>query len=161
MKKEQVCNVKFDKIPDIRIRVISEKDTKEIIKNKKKIPFQLHNIVKVKIKTTKREISFTIFKGYTWNGADIPRIFWRIIGARCDNDFLIASLVHDYMLEFQEFLIKEILSNTVTKKEYRRLTSLIFRHIIKQQGTGVVKANIMSWFVDLYQMLKIRNKVCH
>ena len=150
--KEKIVSVSFSKIPDVRVRVINSDDIIELKKNKKKFPFELYNSVEVFIKTTKRNFSFTIFNGYTWNGADIPRFFWRIIGSRTDNDFLIASLIHDYLLEFKSYMINQILKNEVDKRQYRRLTSLIFRHVIKEQGTNTIKANIMSWCVDVFQM---------
>ena len=49
-------------------------------------------------------------------------------------------------------MLKEILKGEISVREYRRLTSLIFRHIIKQQGTNTIKANIMAWGVDVFQM---------
>ena len=161
MQKEQIIYIKFDKSPDIRVRVIENKDTKELTNNKKKFPFKLFNTVEVCVRTTKRKFKFYIFKDYVWNGADIPRIFWRLIGSRTDNDYVIASMVHDYMLEFRKSIINDILNNTLKIKEYRRLTSLIFRFIIKQQGTNKIKANIMGWFIDIYQICQRRQWQCH
>lgn len=150
--KEKILSVSFDAIPDVRVRVINIDDVQEIIKSKKKYPFELFNSLLVRISTTQRNFEFTIFNGYTWNGADIPRFFWRIIGSRTDNDFLVASMLHDYLLEFKTYIVNEVLNNKVSKKEYRRLTSLIFRHVIKEQGTNTIKANVMAWCVDVYQM---------
>lgn len=45
----------------------------------------------------------------------------------------------------------EVLERSISIKEYRRLTSLIFRHILKKQGTNTIKANIMSWAVQVFQ----------
>ncbi|MBE7705419.1 MAG: DUF1353 domain-containing protein [Cyanobacteria bacterium SIG29] len=150
--KEQILSVSFDSIPDVRVRVIDKEDVDEIKKQKKKYPFELFNSIKVFIETSRRSFQFTIFNGYTWNGADIPRFFWRIIGSRTDNDFLVASMLHDYLLEFKKYILKEVLKGEISVKEYRRLTSLIFRHIIKEQGTNTIKANVMSWCVDVFQM---------
>lgn len=160
MSKEKIKDIKFSDVLDVRIRVISDEDTKEIVKNKKKYPFELFNTVKISIETNKREFCFDIFKGYTWNGADIPRFLWRLVGSRTDNDFLVASMIHDYLLEFKVFIMQEVLNGEITKREYRRLTSLIFRELIKKQGTNVIKANIMSWCVDVFQMCNIRSWKC-
>lgn len=160
MGKEKINDIIFSDILDVRIRVINDEDSKVIIKNKKKYPFELFNTVTVKIITTKREFKFDVFKGYTWNGADIPRFLWRLVGSRTDNDFLIASMLHDYLLEFKVFIMKEVLNGEITKREYRRLTSLIFRELIKKQGTNVIKANVMSWCVDVFQMCNIRSWEC-
>lgn len=150
--KEKIINVEFSDNPDVRIRVISSQDSDYEKSAKKKYPFELHNSINVKVQTSKRTFTFSIFNGYTWNGADIPRLFWRVIGSRTDNDFLIASMLHDYLLEFKVYILKEVLNNSISKKEYRRLTSLIFRHVIKSQGTNTIKANVMSWCVDVFQM---------
>jgi hypothetical protein len=40
----------------------------------------------------------TIPKGFTWDGATIPKIFWRLIGTPFDPKFLTASLIHDYLI---------------------------------------------------------------
>ena len=149
--KEQIVDISFSAVPDVRIRVIEPSDIKAVIENKKKYPFELHNSIDIKVLTTKREFEFTIFNGYTWNGADIPRLFWRTIGSRTDNEFLIASMLHDYLLEFKVYVLNQVLEKSISVKEYRRLTSLIFRHILKEQGTNTIKANIMSWAVQLFQ----------
>ncbi len=156
MSGEQVKSVIFNKTPDVRIRVIDNSDNKILQTNKKLYPFELHNTICITVVTDKRTFDFTIFNGYTWNGADIPRLFWRVIGSRTDNDFLIASLLHDYLLEFKVYILNDILKNSMSKKEYRRLTSLIFRHVLKEQGTNVIKANIMSWSVQVFQTICCR-----
>lgn len=159
--KEKIINVEFSDNPDVRIRVISSQDSDYIKLVKKKYPFELHNSLKVIITTNKRTFNFTIFNGYTWNGADIPRLFWRVIGSRTDNDFLIASMLHDYLLEFKFYMMSEILNNQIQPKEYRRLTSLIFRHVIKEQGTNTIKANVMAWCVDVFQIFNRKEWKCH
>lgn len=150
--KEQIVDISFSSVPDVRIRVIEPSDTKTVIENKRKYPFELHSSIDITVLTTKREFEFTIFNGYTWNGADIPRLFWRSVGSRTDNEYLIASMIHDYLLEFKEYIYNEVLERSISVREYRRLTSLIFRHILKKQGTNTIKANIMSWAVQVFQM---------
>ena len=151
MSEEQVLLIKIVPEPIVRIRVIQDTDTKETKQAKIKYPFELFGTVTVTIKTNIRKFSFDIYNGYTWNGADIPRFLWRLIGSRTSNEFLVASMLHDYMLEFKKYILKEILYNMITIDEYRRLTSLIFREKLKHQGTITVKANIMSWCVDIFQ----------
>lgn len=151
MSKEKILSVEFDTLPEVRIRVIDDSDTDATKQGKIKYPFKLDNSVNVIVKTSERTFKFNIYNGYTWNGADIPKFFYRIIGSRTSNCFLVASMVHDYMLEFKNYLLNEILENKITIDEYRRLTSLIFREKIKTQGTPTIKANIMSWAVDVFQ----------
>lgn len=151
MKKEQVLFIDIEPSPDVKIRVINDFDTLETKQAKIQYPFELFNTVKVSIVTNKRDFSFDIYNGYTWNGADIPRFLWRLIGSRTSNEFLIASMLHDYLLQFKQYILNEILQNSMSVSEYRRLTSLIFREKLKQQGTNTIKANIMSWCVDVFQ----------
>lgn len=151
--KEQIEEILLSETPDIRIRVINDDDPKPIKDNKIKYPFELFNTIKVTIKTTKREFSFDIPKGYTYNGADIPKVFWRIIGSKTDNTFLLSALLHDYLLDFKAFIINKCVKEPITIEEYRRLTSLIFREKLKLQGINTVKANIMSFAVDIFQIV--------
>lgn len=151
MSKEQVKEIKFNEVPDVRIRVIEDTDTEATKQAKIKYPFELFNTVEVTIITDFRRFSFSIPKGYTWNGADIPRFLWRLIGSRTSNEFLIAALIHDYALEMKTFIYKEVLKQSISIAEYRRLTSLMFREKLKDCGVNTVKANIMSWAVDVYQ----------
>lgn len=153
MAKEQIQEILLSETPDIRIRVINDDDPKPIKDNKIKYPFELFNTVKVTIKTTKREFSFDISKGYTWNGSDIPKIFWRVIGSRTDNNFLASSMLHDYLLDFKAFIVNQCIKEPITIDEYRRLTSLIFREKLKLQGVNTVKANIMGWAVQTFQVI--------
>lgn len=151
MSKEQVISIQFNERADVRIRVIEDTDTKETKQAKIKYPFELHNHVSVTVVTSFRTFTFSIYNGYTWNGADIPKFFYRIIGSRTSNEFLIASMLHDYLLEFKKYIMNEVLKNQITIDEYRRLTSLIFREKLKDQGTNTIKANIMAWAVDVFQ----------
>lgn len=150
---EEIINIKFSKVPKVKVRVISLSDSDVLIVSKKRFPFELEESVEVEIITDKRTVNFGIKAGYTWNGADIPRFLWRLIGSRTDNDFLIASMLHDWLLDFKFYMIEDILYNKMSVKEYRRFTSLVFRYILKNQGTNAIKANVMSYFTDLFQML--------
>lgn len=156
MSKEKVRDVFFNKTPNVQIRVIADNDTEQVKKDKKKYPFELTEEVLVTVITDKRIFSFNIPKGYTWNGADIPRFCWRLVGSRTDNDFLIASMIHDYILEFKTYIKKEVLKEELSTKEYRRLTSLIFRQKLKDAEVGTIKANIMSYCVDVFQMFNFK-----
>ena len=154
--KEQVLDVIFNPIPDTGNREILDDDPKAIKENKIKFPYELRNTVHITVVTTKRTFTFPIYNGFVWNGADILVFLWRIVGSRYNPEFRKASMIHDYMLQFKKFMLNEILKNEMPKNEYRRLTSLIFRHVIKKQGTDIVKANIMSFTVDFFQMLNFK-----
>lgn len=156
MKKNKVADVRFDVVPKVCVRVISPSDDEKLIKDKKKKPFRLLNDVIVTVFSDDFDFSFKVKENYIWNGADIPKPLWWI-GSGKDNDYLIASMVHDFMLEFKEFVYQEVLKECITMKEYRRLTSLIFREILKASDIWCVKANVMSWCVDFFQATFNRN----
>lgn len=148
--KEKILDVNFDTTPMVKVRVIRDGDSLAIIKNKEHFPFELVKDIKVKIETTEREFCFVIRSGYCWNGADIPKPLF-FIGQSKDNNYLIASMVHDYMLEYRGMIYNTVLNRKLCQNEYRRLTSLIFREILKKHKTNVVKANFMGFGVDFFQ----------
>ena len=148
--KEKIKSVEFKPEPKVSIRVLESGLTDREIKSRKKYPFMLNVDVNVIIETTERFFIITIPRGYFWNGADIPKcLFW--IGQSKDNNYLVASMVHDYLLEKKDYIYRYIVGTDITPAEYRRLTSLIFRQILKDQKTNVIKANVMAWAVDIFQ----------
>lgn len=159
MKKNKVAGVKFNVSPKVGVRVIDKCDGADLIKNKKKFPFKLNNDVIVTVFTDKFNFSFKIKSDYIWNGADIPKPLWWV-GSGKDNDYLIASMVHDFMLEFKEYIYKEVLKECIRVNEYRRLTSLVFREILKDSDISCFKANVMAFCVDIFQMT-VNRKAWH
>jgi len=82
-----------------------------------------------------------INKGYNWNGADIPRCFWKLIGTNSEIEFLPASLVHDFMCENKHrFTLNESCDT--------------FYDLLVLYGTNRLKAKIMMYFVWVYQKLQ-------
>lgn len=160
--REKVLFAKFDTTPDIRDRDIFPGDDEIIIpdkkgnlitlaEHKKLYPFTLHNDVECIIATNIREIKFTIKAGYFWNGADIPKLAWSIVGSQYNPEFKKASMVHDYMLEFKWDLYVPPLSDEISIAEFRRLTSLGFRQYLKNDDVGPIKSNVMSGLVQFFQ----------
>ncbi len=139
MSKEEIISVIIEPEPDIRDVDIYE------------YPYQLFNTVTIKVETTCRKFEFDIYNGYYWNGADIPVILWSIVGSRHNPEFRKPSMLHDFMLQYKKYILKEVLHNEVSASEYRRLTSLIFCKSLVMQGTKLFKAKIMSWCVDVFQ----------
>ena len=60
-------------------------------------------------------------------------------------------MIHDYMLEFKFLILEETLKDEISIKEYRRISSLVFRQALKNDGTKTIKSNIMSGAVQLFQ----------
>lgn len=160
--KEKVLAVLFNTEPIYHDRKIKCGDKKIIVEDKKgnKItlaehkklyPYKLDNEVICTILTTLRTFSFTLPKDYCWNGADIPRLLWCFVGSKDSPEFKVPSMVHDFMLEFKAYIYKNVLYSEISIADYRRLTSLIFRELLKSNGTKTIKSNVMSGVVQGFQ----------
>ncbi len=103
---DKILAVGFDHKPCITIREILPSDDKAVKKAKKKYPFMVTKDLTVDLYDKRKEVHyhFTIPKGYCYDGASVPRMFWRIIGAPTDNSFLIPALIHDVLCEHKELV---------------------------------------------------------
>lgn len=117
-------------------------DTKEEKQKKKEKPYFNKTRVLWNINYLGREYCFVIPKGYRWNGANIPRFVWWLIGSMGESDFLDASMVHDILCENHDYVEND-----------RQLSSMIFREILKAAGVGNIRANTMYLAVDNFQKL--------
>lgn len=111
--------------------------------NKEK-PFKLlNNVAYLSGKYSGKEIyRIVVNKGYTWNGANIPRFLWRIIGSQYNPEFLPASMVHDWLCENKDFIVQDGV----------KISTDIFKDILILYGVSKTKANIMAAAVYLYQL---------
>lgn len=109
--------------------------------NKKK-PFILKNNVEyLSEKYYGKNYRIFINKNYSWNGANIPRVFWRIIGSQYNPDFLPASMIHDWLCENKGFL----------EKHGVQISSDIFRDILILYDVPKWKAKTMAAAVRCWQ----------
>ena len=134
--------IAFDREPVVQVRVIKPTMNKLERQSAKLFPFINKTPLQVMVYDHKKfkQYNFTIPKNYCWNGSDIPRIFWRIIGSKSEPQYLISSCLHDWVLENKQVI------------DYnRRLSTDIFRCCLLEAGVGKVKASIMAESVDLYQ----------
>jgi hypothetical protein len=140
--KDNRLEIYFNDEPDVRIRYVLPTSTQREIQSIKKYPFLNKKELKVKIKDLKKDklYSFTIPNGYCWDGATISRVFWRIIGAKTDNTFMIASLLHDYACENKDIIARD-----------RNLSSRMFKALLLEGSVSKIKAEIMYLAVDNYQ----------
>ena len=111
--------------------------------NNKKKPFVLLNDIYYLSAIFKDDVSYgiRINKGYNWNGANIPRFLWRVVGSQYNPEFLPASMVHDWLCENKSF----IYSNGV------KISSDIFRDILVLYKVPKIKAWIMASAVRGFQ----------
>lgn len=132
----------FSDAPHVCVRYVLPSSTPSEIESIKKYPYINKTTFKVTLFDHKKnkKYEFTIPKYYCWNGSDIPRIFWRIVSSRHEPQYLVASCLHDFMLEN-----KSVIDND------RRLSSKVFRALLLEANVGKFKANVMMEAVDLFQ----------
>lgn len=104
--KSKDLSIFFDREPFVTMRVITPSMTKAEVKSAKKYPFKNHATLKVTLFNHKKskKYEFNIPSNYCWDGASIPKAFWRLIGAKTDNEFLIPSLIHDVLCENHHYV---------------------------------------------------------
>lgn len=169
-QKEKILSVKWLIEPEIETRQIQDGDENSIITDKTGLrttllwdkihyPFLSKRACSLLIQTTVKDIQIEIEKDYVYNGSDIPAGLEFFVGSKEDIRFLKGALPHDYVLEHKE-KFKDIFGKELSNAEYRRLTSLMYREVIKNTGTGTIKANVMSWCVDVFQMTLNRKAWC-
>ena len=134
--------IQFDSEPNVAIRYILPSDTEAVKKSIKKYPFINKTTLHVFVNNNKdnRVYDFEIPKGYCFDGASVPRFFWRIIGSNTDNKFIIAAMVHDYMCE----------NHSVVGHD-RKLSTNIFNSLLKVSEVGNFKRYLMKNSVDIFQ----------
>ena len=96
----------FDKEPDLNILYVMPWMDKEEAKEINKKPFINNTELNVILidEIEQETYQFTIPKNYRWDGASIPRAFWRLIGSKTDNRFLVPSLIHDVLCENHDYI---------------------------------------------------------
>lgn len=133
----------FDTIPYVSIRYVLPSNTPEEVKRIKKYPFINKRNLKVRIiyhADNDRTHQFEIPKGYCYDGASIPRFFWRVVGAPTDNSFLVAALVHDVLCENHHYVMND-----------RKLSTMVFGALLESSKVGKFKRFVMTSSVDLFQ----------
>ena len=133
----------FDDIPKVGIRYILPSMSEEIRKSIKKYPFINRHPLKVRLKDFKKEktYEFSIPKGYCFDGASVPRFFWRIIGSNTDNKFLIAALIHDVLCENHSYVDND-----------RNFSTEVFNSLLEASDVIPLKRFLMKKTVNIFQL---------
>lgn len=134
----------FDRKPDVKMcyqTPLMAKEEKEEIEKKpfinlSELKVRLHDYVKDKI------YEFSIPAFYTWDGATIPRAFWRLIGAKTDPKFLIPSLIHDVLCENHHYVDYD-----------RYFADKVFERLLYVSGVSAFNRWMMFHSVDNFQKI--------
>ena len=117
---------------------VTEEEVKEIYKK----PFINNKELRVVIEDRiEQEIyEFTIPEWYTWDGATIPRAFWRLIGSKTDNRFLVPSLIHDVLCENHDYIDGN-----------RYLSTIVFERLLYVSKVNAINRWMIKNSVDNFQ----------
>lgn len=145
--KDDKLSIIFSNNPHVDFRYPCPGDSKEQRDDKLAKPFMNMEDLNVQLlyKNKKNEIcnyQFLIPQYYTWDGASIPRIFWRLIGSKTDPKFMIASMVHDVLCENHEYINND-----------RYLSTIVLEKLCKQAGTSPFRRWAIKHSVDNYQKI--------
>ena len=134
--------IAFNDIPSVGIRYVIPTSTSQERKSIEKFPFINKTNLDVNLLDKKKGkfYNFTVPKGYCFDGASVPRFFWRVIGSNTDNKFLIAALIHDTLCENHQYVEND-----------RKFSSLVFNALLEVAGVGPFKRFFMKTSVDIYQ----------
>lgn len=132
----------FDKIPFVAIRYPVPSMTKFELKSIEKYPFINKTELKVVLEDykKKKKYCFVIPKNYLYDGASIPKLFWRIIGSNTDNRFLVAALIHDTLCENKDYVDND-----------RYFADKVFERLLSVSGVSPFKRWLMFHSVDNWQ----------
>lgn len=142
--KNNKLSVFFDDVPCVGIRYLVPSMTEAEKKSVRKYPFICRKSLDVTIfdHNKQRTYKFTIPKDYCFDGASIPRMFWRIVGAPTDNKFLIAALVHDVLCEHHECVAYD-----------KSLSTNVFDALLESAEVNPVSRFLMKNSVACFQTL--------
>lgn len=143
--KDKNLLIEFSDKPQVAMRYVLPSTPKEEKERIEKRPFiNKRNLGVHIVDKDGFHYNFTIPKDYCWDGASIPRMFWRLIGAKTDSRFLIPSLIHDVLCENHEYV-----------EENRYLADKVFERLLYVSGVSPLNRWLMFHSVDNYQ------KFCH
>lgn len=140
--KDEKFLIEFDKMPDVGISYptpfYGKRENKEICK----YPFINKSPLSVRITWLDEVFPFDIEEGYCWDGASIPKFFWRVIGSNTEPEFIIASLLHDKLCENHHYV-----------NNNRYLSTIVLEKCLKVGGAGSFKRWLMKHCVDNFQKI--------
>ena len=132
----------FSENPHISIRYYIPSMTEEERKSIERYPFINKKNLQVRLVNYKKDktYNFEIPKGYCYDGASIPRLFWRIIGSNTDNRFLIPALIHNILCENHSFIDND-----------RKFSTEVFNALLEASEVNAFKRFLMKNSVDCFQ----------
>lgn len=140
--KDNKLTIFFDIEPLVKMRYALPSMTALEKESISRYPFKNVKTLKVTLfdHKKKKKYEFTIPSDYCWDGASIPRLFWRLIGAKTDSRFLIPSLIHDVLCENHHYV-----------KNDRYFADKVFERLLFVSGVPAFNRWLMFHSVDNFQ----------
>lgn len=140
--KDKSLAVYFNIPPCVKMRYPIPSMTALEKKAISKYPFKNIKLLKVRLEDYRKDkkYEFSIPENYCWDGASIPRLFWKSIGAKTDPNFLVPSLVHDVLCENHHYIDND-----------RHFSSCVFDALLKVSKVNKCKRYLMKNSVDAFQ----------
>ncbi len=89
-------------------------------------------------------IRITVRKGFVYDGASIPRVFWRFIGPPAAGKYAHASLLHDWL-----YVHQQLFRNGKVVKITRKEVDDIMLMVMKEDGVSWWRRNAIHRGVRL------------
>lgn len=142
--EDKELSIFFDDVPQVGVRYILPSSTELEKFSIKQYPFINRKALAVKLfdRIKQKPYGFTIPKGFCYDGASIPRIFWRLIGSNTDNSFLIPALIHDVLCENHNYVDND-----------REFSTKVFNALLVVSDVGKYKRYLMKNSVNIFQKL--------
>lgn len=136
------AGIYFNRLPFVAVRYYVPSMTQEEKQSIEKYPFICKQELEVCLKDVRKNkhYRFKIPKGYCYDGASVPRFFWRVIGASTDNKFLVPALVHDVLCEHHEYVNND-----------RSFSTDVFNALLEGSGVSRLKRFFMKNSVACFQ----------
>lgn len=138
--KDKDLIIEFDRIPHVSMRYALPSNTAKEKESISRYPFINKHNLNVHIIYKNSHYRFAIPKDYCWDGATIPRVFWRLIGAKTDSKFLIPSMIHDVLCEHHEYVNND-----------RYLADKVFERLLYVSGVPAFNRWLMFHSVESFQ----------
>ena len=110
------------------IKYIAFSDEPKVITHPEKINYcELSETVKVTINTTKRNLSFYVYKGYSWKS----RILKYFLNK--NNKIINIIMLYKYMTEFKVYIINEVIKDKISIIKYFYFIFKIILWLLKEK----------------------------
>ena len=142
--KNKRAGIFFNNRPLVCVRCYLPQMSEEELLSVKKYPFVNKKELPVLLKDYKKnkQYKLTIPKGYCYDGASIPKFFWRVIGTNADNRFLIPAMIHDILCEHHEYINND-----------RSFSTEVFNALLECSGVSQIKRFFMKNSVACFQTI--------